>query len=321
MRIGKWIGAAAVLAIGVVMAADRPALEPSPVRYTSFRQEQFDLHAWKGEKVVFLTREADLDASAMQRLCDTFDKVYDFFHMATGREPRGLQHTVIDGRTTIAQVDNTCGAGCGYLGAKGIELMTGAWNELYNGVKDNNQYDQVLFYEFGRNFWFFENKLEYKGDDRTGSVTTGYAVYMRFVAVEHLGLEGGPFRGRTWAQFRDEVEKMVDRYVADKSLTWENTMKIGQAPRNPMGLNATDLFAGFCLKLSNEHGGTEYVKRFFSEVNKRPRAQSTQDAVDNFIVAASIAAGKDLSEMFTKEWRWPLSDAARQHIAQTLAKK
>lgn len=305
-----------------LVTADRSgakAFGPEPVKYTSFRNEQFDLHAWCGKNVAFLTRDADLDPEVMRKLCDAFDKVYDYYHQATGRHPADLQRTVYKGRSTIAQVDNTCGAGCGYLGAKGIELMTGSWRELYEGVRDRNEYDQVLFYEFGRNFWLFEDKIEYKGDDRSGAVTTGYAVFMRFMAAEAAGLRGGPFRNRTWDEFRDEVERMVDLYVADSSLTWENTLRVNKAPRNPMGLNATDLFAGFCLKLYKEHGGLPFIEQFWHEVDRRPRARSTQDAVDNFILAACAASGKDLTKQFTEEWRWPMSEEAKRQVAQVIA--
>lgn len=39
-----------------------------------------------------------------------------------------------------------------YLGATGIQVLSPYWNLLYTGVAERNEYDQVLFYEFGRNF-------------------------------------------------------------------------------------------------------------------------------------------------------------------------
>jgi len=35
-----------------------------------------------------------------------------------------------------------------------------------------------------------------------------------------------------------------------------------------------------------------------------------QDGIDNFILAASAAANKDLSDLFTTQWRWPMSASA-----------
>jgi len=66
------------------------------------------------------------------------------------------------------------------LGATGIELQTDFFKILYNSVKDFREYDQVIFYEFGRNFWLFHDQLEYKGKDASGAVTTGNAFLCRF---------------------------------------------------------------------------------------------------------------------------------------------
>lgn len=291
------------------------ALNPEPTQYTSFRNEEFKLYAWKGENIAFLTRSKDLDRRVMRRLCQTFDIVYEYFVHATGRKPRPLPRTAHQGRGTIAEVANTCGAGCGYLGAVGIELMPQAFRTLYQGVRDRDEYDQVLFYEFGRNFWFYENKIEYKGADRRQIISTGYAVFMRFMAAEVAGVAGGPFAGRPWSEFRAEVERMVEYYLEDADLNWSNTLRIGRAPANPMNLGATDLFAGFLMRLQNEHGGLGFVRRLWHEVGRRPNAATTQDAVDNLVIAASIAAGVDLSGQFTK-WRWPVSDAAREEIGR-----
>ncbi len=80
-------------------------------------------YAWAGRRVAFLTVRDDLDPAMMAKLCDTFDKVYDFYRQATGREPAKAK--LYEGRVTVAEVEKTCGAGCGHLGSTGIELMPG----------------------------------------------------------------------------------------------------------------------------------------------------------------------------------------------------
>jgi hypothetical protein len=301
-----------------------PAAEPKPkkltpveVQYRSFEDESLKRFAWVGRRVAFLTAKRDLDPEVMAKLCDTFDKVYDFYREATGREPPKAKS--YEGRVTVAEVQKTCGAGCGYLGATGIELMPDCFRELYDGVAKRNEYDQALPYEFGRNFWFYSPQLAYQKPVDAGSVVTGYAVFMRFPALEAAGARIGQFRGRSGDEFRRRVEELVDLYVADKSLHWENTLKVGAAPKNPMGLNGTDLFASFCFRLCRDNGGPKYASKLWKEAAKRPRARSTQDAIDNFILAASSAAGKDLSKLFTETWRWPMSDAAKAEAKRLLA--
>jgi hypothetical protein len=263
-----------------------------------------------GEHVAFLTMQDDLDPVVMNKLCTTFDKVYNFYTDATGTTPKPLK--LHDGRLCIAEVQNTCGAGCGHIGATGIELMPQYFQVLYDGVKKRDEYDQVLPYEFGRNFWFYSKQLGYRDGDKDHAIVTGYAVFMRFASLDAAGVSLGPFRDRSGVDFRNQVVGLVDLYESDTSLTWENTIKVDQAPKNPMGLNGTDLFAGFCFRLAKQHGGADFIKRLWKEVAKRPGATTTQQAVDNFVLAASKAAGQDLTDLFTTTWRWPVSDAARQ---------
>jgi hypothetical protein len=89
-------------------------------------------------------------------------------------------------------------------------------------------------------------------------------------------------------------------------------LKVGAAPKNSYGLGSTDLFASFCFRLCRDNGGAGYARKLWREVGKRPPAKSTQDALDNFILAASAAAGHDLTDQFTDKWRWPMSEMARQ---------
>lgn len=296
--------------------ADEPAatLKPTPADYTTFDGKKLKLHAWRGQHVAFLTKAEGLDAKLMAGLCDTFDKVHAYYRDATGRDPQKAKH--LDGLATVAEVDQTCGAACGYLGATGIELTPGCFTDLYSGWQTGGTVDQALPYEFGRNFWFYSPQLAYKKPVSDRSVVTGYAVFMRMMALDAAGAKLGPFRDKSGAEFRQIMESLVDLYEADKTLTWENTLKVDAAPKNPLGLNGTDLFASFCLRLARDHGGREFVKRLWRAAGELPKAATTQDAVDNFVIAASRAAKKDLGTLFADRWRWPVSAAARKTAAE-----
>ena len=200
--------------------------------------------------------------------------------------------------------------GVGISGTKGIEIQKDYFDILYEGVAQKDEYDQVLFYELGRNFWFYGDKIEYKGPDDTGSITTGYAVFMRFMSMEAAGVKPGPYGDTDFAEFESAVREMLDLYIADDSLNWSNTLLVGQAPENPLGLGATDLFASFLFELTDTYGQA-FIAKLWQEVGKGPDAASTQEAVDNFIVAASITAGEDLTALFST-WKWPVSENIKQ---------
>lgn len=308
----------AVASITLLIAApvwseEKPP-DPKEIEYQTFQNAKLKLHAWSGKKVTFLTQNAGVDPNLMQELCTTFDGIYDFYFEATGKAPQQIKH--YEGRLTVAEVNETCGAACGYLGATGVELSKGCFAELYNGYQKRKTIDQAPPYEFGRKFWFYHPQLAYQKSVSDRAIVTGYAVFMRIVSLDAAGAKLGPFRDKTGDESRKIMESLIDLYEVDPKFTWENTLKVDGAPPNLLGPNGTDLFASFCLRLVRDQGGRAFVNKLWKAAEKRPAAKSTQDAVDNFIIAASQAAGKDLSEQFTK-WRWPLSEQGRAECAKS----
>ncbi len=77
------------------------------MEYRSFEAEQLQRFAWLGRHVAFLTVRDDLDPAVMAKLCGTFDKVYEYYRNATGREP--VKAKLYEGRLTVAEVKKTCG--------------------------------------------------------------------------------------------------------------------------------------------------------------------------------------------------------------------
>jgi PKD repeat protein len=283
------------------------------VSYTSFDGKQYQLFPWTGSRVVILSRNLSLDPTVMAKWVSTMDSVYGYYFACTGRAPGVAK--MLNGRSVIADVAATCGAGCGYLGATGIEILNANFDIIYNGILTRNQFDQVPFYEFGRNFWFYGDQLAYKTND---PVTTGYAVLMRFMSLDATGVQGGPFIGNTvmpYAAFKDAVTTLVDQYTANTSLNWNNTLGANAGVPGGFG-GATDLFASFCMRLTRDYGGEKFIRNVWKYAGSRPAALTTQDAVDNFILAACAAADKNLTTLFVNTWRWPMSNAAKTAAAQ-----
>ena len=278
---------------------------PTSVAYTSFQGENLTRYVWPGANIAVLTSSGTLDTGVMDKMVTAFDAGYIYYETSTGRKPSLFRN--VNGKATIAEVASTCGAGCGYVGFTGIEIRTDYFNPLYNQVKNDNLYDHIIFYELGRNFWFYRDKIEYKGSDDTGLVGTGYALYMRFKAMESAGVQGAPFLGVAFNDYKANTRALVDLYEADPTLTWSNTLRVDGAPRNLTNLNGTHLFASFCMRLERDYGGANFVNKLWKEVDKQPNATTTTEALNNFVRAASIAAGQDLTSLFQDTWRWPLT--------------
>jgi len=292
------------------------------VRYTSFEGDRLKLIAHCGRHIAVLVpdsarvsffgrRHREWDLGAISSIVDTLDAAYAHYAFISGREPaRGRNH---ERRTTFAVVPSTCGAGCAYLGTQGIETLPAYWETLHDGVFRYGQFDQLPFYELGRNFWFFGDKLGYVDPDAADSVVTGYAVVNRFTSMESVGADGGPWHGGPFASLRSEVHDLVDAYVADPSLTWERTLRVGEGVPGS-GLGATDLFASFVMRLA-DHFGPVIHERIWREAAALPDRKTTADPVDNFVLASCAASGRNLADLFAATWRFPVS-AATAAIAE-----
>lgn len=285
-------------------------LAQSPQTYISFERDTLNLYAYSGEKTMLLSYKSDHDSLVMQKWLASMDGTYEYYSQCTGREPTYYTgFTYVNDRSTIARVDKTCGAACGYIGWTGIEIMNTFFDRFYDDLERKGEYGQEPFYEFGRNFWFYSDALEYTEND---PIVTGYAVFMRFMAMDYLQLKGANFRSWTFDEFRSEVKGLLKTYLADSSYTWEHTLAKGQGLRNTQ-LGATDLFASFCFYMFDNHGGHEWVKAVWKETEKLPKKTTTQDAVDNFIIASSRAAKQNLIPLFS-EWRWPISQRVKDEL-------
>ncbi len=282
--------------------------------YTSFDSKPYSLYSWEGKYVTILMRNPNLDPTIMYHWANTMDSCYLWYASVTGQEPTKYTGiTYLNNRSTIADVATTCGAGCGYLGYTGIEMQNTYTDRMYNYILQNNEYDQELFYEFGRNFWFYGNQLAYKTND---PVTTGYAIFMRFMAMDALKVNPAPFNNTPWATFRTDLEGLVDIYQTNTSYNWNNTLGAGAGVTNPLNFGAGDLLASFLIRLQRDYGGNTFVNKFWKQAGTMPSAVTTQDAVDNFVLAACYAANKNLNNLFVNTWQWPVSSNA-----QSLASK
>ena len=294
--------------------------------YQSILGYSSTMNVWQGTNISFLTPVNSSDPvvagltqstsaeNIMGQIVTNVDQAYDYYALACGALPNPYPpNYFINGRSTIAAVDTTGGAGFSYIGSTGIELQTGTFDVLYNNVAANNQYDQVTFYELGRNFWTFGNQLNGTSIGAT-SFTTGFAVFMRFQSMDYAGVQGARYGSWTFPQFKQNEINLVSEYVANPSLNFGNTLAIGQGvPGSNLG--STDLFASFLFALGDMYGGSysstnSFDLNFWKQVAQRPTATTDQQAIDNFFLASCYTTQQDLSNLFVSQWRWPISSAA-----------
>jgi hypothetical protein len=285
--------------------------------YQSIDGGYYAMDVWQGRNVSFLTpvgTALSIYPDTMLKIVDAVDAVYDYYVSVTGYTPKPYSLTVWNRRATVAVVDTTCGDWwCSYLGATGVELQTDCFQTLYEGVADYNQYDPSVFQSLGNNFWHYDAQLRQDRGALGDSFIWGYQTFLAFKAIEAAHLQGGSYGPWSFAQYRTNVEGLIDLYEADSSLDVFNTLIAGTEIAGSW-LGASDLFASMLLRLGRDHGGDEFFSYVWREVAACPPQASDEEALDNFFLAACGAAQENLYTLFADRWKWPVSAQAQAAV-------
>ncbi len=283
--------------------------QPPLYEYTTFEKARLTLQPWYGQHYVLLTPQVDLDYAAIRQILNSLDHGYEYYQMATGREPVHWAPYTLNGRGTVASVQKTCGGACGYLGYTGIEMIQPWVDELYNDVKEQGVHHTTFFYEMGRNFWFYSDQLWFESGFNM-DMATGYAELMKQMATDYIQL---PLRSLE-AGDREDTESTADFYLASPSdWTWRKVVELGETPPikgHPRGAHI--LFTALILRLQKEFGGHTFIERFWQEVGSRSKTTSIQHAIDNLAVSVSAGANANLSNVLLNSWRFSLSDSVKE---------
>jgi hypothetical protein len=270
--------------------------------YLSFDGDELELVPWAREHVALLTpSDMELDPAVVSRLLEALDAAWEYYASITGREPALAKH--YNGLGTIAVVDHTCGAGCGFLGFTGIEIMREYFEAGYSALAQNGTFDQIPFYEMGRNFWFYGAQLE-----DIDAFVTGFAVVNRYLSMEAAGVEGSAVGVVDFEAFRHAtLHDMARLYLSDESTTGTEGLTTSP-PANPFGLGAADVAASLFYRIYEDFGQNSYA-RFWQSMGTLPAATTPQEAIGNFLAAAREATGVDYGALFKDGWELEVGDA------------
>lgn len=296
--VGSITSAAALLRVG-----------PFATTYTTQKGVVLNLYAWPGAKYAFLTKTAAVDPAVMRQILNGADGAWNYYAGAVGKLPGTFLN--YNGLGTIANTGvggiDLCGDGCTYVGSTGMELSDRITGLLIANVP--RQYDWVIFYETGRSFWLFDSQLAYKTPGNSSCEVTGFAVFMGIHSLLGLGLptDYGTGTPNNPDPFKNEL-LAINSYAANSNLNFQNTFQTSTFT-SPYG-DCPVLWTGMVQQLVLKYGGETFTQALFKEVLKRPAATTTQDAVDNFVLACSAAAGKNLTYTFGTTWKFPISASA-----------
>lgn len=280
--------AASVIAVGSASSQVKPA---APILYSTFAKQSVQLRPFVGRQVALLVDPVrSIDPVVSDRVLSALDRAWDWYHGYFGRTPELNNATA--GKLTVAEVSAGGSAMSGY---GGVEVHRDTMTRLLTEAS-RDRYNQAAFYFFGHNYWFFDDPL-----GRIAAFSEGFAHVHRFHCMEALGLTGAPWdENLDFDHYRHSIIiDMLNRYLADRTLTWENTLAANKAPANPHGWVAGDLAAAFYHRIRRDHGHAGY-RRLWQLMRDAPKAVTTRDSAARFVQIARAATGED--------YRWLMRD-------------
>ncbi len=267
---------------------------------------------WIGEHIAFLTITDAFDPKVMTQFVDSLDQAWGTYLRFTGKAPR--MHRNVDGKAPIAAIPSgnlSCGAGCGYVGATGIEANY-FYSSTYNNLQKNPKaIPHLYFYEMGRNFFTFGNKHN--------SFTTGFAVFMRYVCIDSLDVVDADQRTR------QTITKAIDDYAASDLeflKTFTNVYGLSEK-KNRLNNRPTDqpvMYASAMLSLWKNHGDA-WLTDFYKNIHTLPgHSNKTKEGARahalGWYLSASVAAKKDLAPTFVQKWRLSLTEKEKTLLSK-----
>lgn len=257
--------------------------------YAAYDGYLVSLYPWQGQRVALLTAADDLDGEVVEDILNRIDAAYDVYRALTGQAP--APYKLYNGLLTIAEVPTALGGAAsaiGFLGATGIELTTAAFDQLYAGAAADGTFEQTVFYELGRNFWFYGPQL-----GQVDAFVTGFAIANRFVSMQEAGIPGGAFGALPFGEFKQSIlEDLTQTFFQGEGFTLANTLGAATGVPNANNWGAADLAASLLYQVYEDLGLDAYA-RFFQELAGRPAAGTPAAAFDNLVAAASQATGID----------------------------
>ena len=310
---------AAIAIPSAALANDAPLKPGKPVDYKTlaFYPKKWtagghatELVPWEGEALIFLASGGDQDPAVMSTFVGNLDAGWKLYADLTGAQPR--PHKILEGKPTIAAVPNgtTCGYGCGYVGATGIEMTHFHDGHLPAVTKNPKAVPHAYFYEMGRNYFTFGRRHD--------CFTTGFAVFMRYVCMDSLDLHDID-KGT-----RETIFAAIGAY--EKSdlpflRTFTNADGLSEK-QNRLKTSPTDqpvMYASAMLHLWKTHGD-DWLRRFYRQLATCPPANAkskdgAQQQCYHWLLAASCAAKADLSPTFVDKWRLELTPEQKTELA------
>lgn len=207
---------------------------------------------------------------------------------------------------SVAVVENTCGPGCGELNGSRIEIEAERFDILYNNVIKHNQQDHLLFYELGRTYWVFGDRLTCDDEKLNQVVHTGFAIFMRDVIIKKIGKSCAPINGIAFQDYLDNKQLEFNYYKKQTEIDFIRLVHLNSTKQDNIEIKATRIFASMLNQLYVNYGETRFLNEFSKNINDCINPEISSELFSNLLTSSMISSKSDLRELFTQEWKIPI---------------
>lgn len=325
-------------AAGPVVSPATPIAQPAPpkpvakdgrvpIEYQPLRADVWKaknqstwLFPWEGERVVLLTTTADFDPMTMAAFVKRLDAGWKLCSDLVGRSPAlARQH---HGKVTIAAVPDasfTYGPSYAMSGSTGIEVA-----EFYGPQGDYERF-RTAPDQFSDRYFFAMAFNHHRFSEQSGMFVTSYLMAMSQICMEGIAPTAADTQTRQLIERHEEDFAKSNATFAQAFPYFgaKTQFKLNDIDGKPQYADLNVLLASAFLKFRKENGGDEWAKRFFQHLSECPpivvrqpneMASVANGQLLNWVIAASLATGKDLSPLFRDRWRFPFASEVWQAL-------
>ncbi len=302
-------------------------------KYKAFNGTEHEVYILEGKFTVSLLTKGLLvnsqlsDTAILFKMRDEIDGYYQGYKELFGIEPAGGNPNY-QNKTNVFFGPPSCGAACGLLGSKGVEIGGNFLVNIYNEIKfQTNVHPMVIVgYEFGRNFFTLGGKVLFPFDTKKNEYNGGFAeAFANLGYLESYLKNVYPTFSEKRKQFQEtnryhtNLIKLFHAYINDTSKNPFNSLQLGTIVqdynRNPWHLNIPSFMASGILVGTYNLFNKPDLKNFLSTASLRENATSSEYAMGTIALGLSKAINLDLNNYFMNVLKFKYDDKAKAEIS------
>lgn len=242
-------------------------------------------------------------ADHMEELVDRLDMLYVIYTELMHKEPAG------NGLLNIAFIPQTCGMGCGLIGARGFEILSHPRNyEAIIHELDAGRLEPVLLHEMAHNFDTHSAYLHYL-PDHAHAWTDMFEFFAPFRYARISSNEESPDD-----RYNSPVSAVWKGYIDEQSANWQSCVMDDAC--GDLGLSANSLWAMLYYRVETLHGVEAILDSFkflknYADTHAPPSTQEEKESVR--ILSLAMGAGVNIA-CYVDALKWPVQSGTRSEL-------